>query len=267
MAEALIAGMLRRGFNPRRILAADRDSKRLKRLRNQFKIGTFPSNGEIAAKSDLLVLATKPQDLIPVLKEVGSKADGKALVLSIAAGIDVETLSKGLKAAGKKHAPMKIIRAMPNNPALIGQGVTALFTFSALSPGQRRAVEAVFQGSGDFLWVKNEKWLDAVTALSGSGPAYLYSFVEALSEGGRKAGLPSDLAYRLALQTTLGAALTLKETKKTPAELQALVTSKKGTTLAGLAVMKKAGFPQIMARTIRAAARRARQIRMEMKKV
>ena len=264
MAEALMAGMLKDGFPRNALSASDRDRSRLKRTGGKLKIRTLSTNSEIAKNCGVLVLATKPQDLSQVLSEISPDLKNQ-LLISIAAGIDTETLRKISKSPGRKSA-LKIVRAMPNNPALIGQGITALFSKDRLSPGERRTVEAVFQGSGDLIWVKKESWLDAVTGLSGSGPAYLYSFVRALSEGGRRVGLPSDLAERLALKTTLGAALTLEKTRKSPSELIPLVTSKKGTTLAGLQVMKKAGFERIMAQTVKAAARRARQIRMEMKK-
>ena len=155
---------------------------------------------------------------------------------------------------------------MPNNPALIGEGITALFASSRLPRQKLRIAEEVFRGAGEILWVKKEGDLDTVTGLSGSGPAYLYRFVHALSQAGEKLGLPASLAHRLALKTALGSALTLQHTGKMPSELIPLVSSKKGTTLAGLKVLDRKKFNGIIHETVRAATRRAREMRKELRK-
>ncbi len=207
----------------------------------------------------MIVLATKPQDLKAALQG-HSKYFRAHTVLSIVTGVDLATLSQLLPKS------CKIIRSMPNNPALIGEGMTALFAKKPLSSSERKQIENIFKGVGDVLWVKNENQLDAVTGLSGSGPAYVYQFVKALTQAGVRQGLPQKMAYSLALKTLVGAALTLFKTGKSPEELISLVTSKKGTTLAGLAVMKKKGFNKMVEQVVAAATQRAKEIKIEFKR-
>ncbi|MFO1518576.1 MAG: pyrroline-5-carboxylate reductase [bacterium] len=258
MAQALISGMIRQGMTPQQIFVSDPDPQKLRKLAQKFKISSVKNNLDLMQKCRTIVLATKPQDLIPILREIAPAVSGHTMI-SIAAGIDRATLLKPFKGA------LRLIRAMPNNPALIGEGITGLYGPPSLSATEKKAVEAVFRGSGDVLWVNREADLDAVTGVSGSGPAYVYRFVEALGRAGEKVGLPTDVAYRLALKTTLGAALTLQKTGKLPQELIPLVTSKKGTTLAGLQVMEEKGFEKLLEQTVKAATKRAGEIRKEFK--
>jgi pyrroline-5-carboxylate reductase len=263
MAQALISGMLRKGHPPRRILTHDVDPSRPKALAKRFGVASAKNIAQVLKDCEIVVLAVKPQDLKKVLGEIASLVKNH-LIVSIAAGVDCETLTKNLK-SGNKNAKFKLIRAMPNNPALIGEGITVLSSSSPLSRKEIQTAERLFEGAGEVLWVRQESLLDAVTGLSGSGPAYLYRFVEGLAVGGEKAGLPSSVAYRLALKTVLGAALTLEKTGRNPSQLIPLVASKKGTTLEGLKVLKKSGFDRILIRTVHAASKRAREIRKEMK--
>ncbi len=254
MAQALISGLVcQRAFSSK-VFAFDPDAQKLKKLKKQFQIFPLKNNYEVVEKSEIVLLAVKPQEIRNVLKEIAPALENKILI-SIAAGIDTNTLSHKVKA--------KVIRAMPNNPALIGQGITALFSKNTLSPQDRQRVENIFLGAGEILWVKRERDLDVVTGLSGSGPAYVYQFVEDLSFAGEKLGLAPEVAYPLALKTVVGAALTLEKTGKKPVELIPLVTSKKGTTLEGLKVLKKMGLRRILVNTVRAATRRAREMRSE----
>jgi len=273
MAQALIAGMRRLGIKPSQIGAHDPDRVKLKKVAAQFKIQSFSDNREVVRKCGLIVLATKPQEMKAVLREIAPEITNQGIV-SIAAGLDTATLAKNLKLktstqGGSKsrgqNSKLKLVRAMPNNPALIGEGITALYSPSPLSPKEKRRVENLFRGAGEVLWVHREKDLDAVTGLSGSGPAYLYRFVEALSQAGVKMGLKPPIAHRLALKTVLGSALTLQRTGKSPSELIPLVTSKKGTTLSGLKILDKRRFNLIIHQTVRAATQRARQILKELK--
>ncbi len=258
MANALLQGLLKNKQAPSTLFVYDLNSKKMKTLTN-LGIRSCKNPAELLSKSEIIILATKPQDLKLALTELKPHLQ-KHLVISIATGIDTATLAKFIPSS------CKIIRSMPNNPALIGEGVTALYCAQKLQSSEKAKVEKIFQGAGDFLWVKKEEQLDAVTGLSGSGPAYVYQFVEALTQAGVKQGLPEEIAYSLSLKTVLGSALTLLKTKEKPSTLIPLVTSKKGTTLAGLAVMKKGKFNQLIAQTVKAATQRAKEIRNELKK-
>jgi pyrroline-5-carboxylate reductase len=264
MAQALIEGMRRLKIKVGRIAAHDPDRNKLKKVARRLKVAPILSNREVAKICDVLVLATKPQEIKSVLQEIAVELKAP-LIVSIAAGVETATLTKHLRSRTGK-VKIKIVRAMPNNPALIGEGITALFTPAPLPVKERRLIEQLFKGAGEVLWVGQEADLDAVTGLSGSGPAYLYRFVEALSQGGVKMGLDEKVAQRLALKTVLGSALTLHQTGKTPSELIPLVTSKKGTTLAGLKVLDQKKFNPILHQTVRAATQRARQISKEIRK-
>jgi pyrroline-5-carboxylate reductase len=253
MAEALISGMIRKGYPSRQIFAYDSDPNKVKKLKNKFKIVPLNSNKEVMQRCRQVVLAIKPQNMREVFIEIAPYADHH-LIISIAAGIDWSTLSKNLK------GQCRIVRTMPNNPALIGEGITALYS-KHLSRADLQASENIFRGAGEVLWVKKESELDIVTGLSGSGPAYLYKFVEALAQAGEKLGLRQETAYRLALKTTVGSALTLQKTGKQPKELIPLVASKRGTTLAALSVLEKGRFNKLIEKTVSAATKRAREIR------
>lgn len=266
MAQALIGGMIRKGFFPSRLVVFDIDPKKTQALKTKWKIRPASSHPELLDRCRTVILATKPQDLLGVLNEIAPHLKETHLVISIAAGVDLSLLLKGLRpVTGLKGHP-SLVRAMPNSPALIGEGITGLYAPSRISKKDRELAEAIFQGAGEVVWVKKEAQLDAVTALSGSGPAFVYRFAEALTQGGKKAGLPEKMAHRLALKTILGAALTLEKTKKRAQELIALVTSKKGTTLAGLKVLDQKKFDRMMEDTLQAAVRRAREIRRELKR-
>jgi len=260
MAQALIAGLCGRDRSrpvpTSAIFVSDIFPQKLKKLSAQFKISPL-SNRDLAQKCSVIILAIKPQDLSKVLSEIAPEVKN-SLIISIAAGVDCPTISKYLKKS-------KLVRAMPNNPALIGEGITALYSPSSLSKTEKKLAEKIFEGSGEILWVNKESDLDIVTGLSGSGPAYVYRFVEALAQAGKKLGLSETLAYRLALKTTLGASLTLEKTKKLPAELIPLVTSKKGTTLAGLKILDQKNFNSLIALTVAAATKRAKEMREEFK--
>lgn len=259
MASAMMRGLVDSKLAaPSSLLAYDPQLPKLKALSKRLGIVACRNADEMAARCEVLVLATKPQDLKAALQALRPSLTDQ-LVVSIAAGIDLATLSRLIPKA------CKLVRSMPNNPALIGEGITALFSRQILKPAERQAAESLFQACGDVLWVKQEEDLDAVTGLSGSGPAYVYQFVEALAQGGLRQGLSQEIAYPLALKTVLGSALTLLKTGQSPQDLIPLVTSKKGTTLAGLAVLKKGKFDSVIAQAIAAAAKRAKEIRKELK--
>jgi len=249
MAEALIARL--KGHS---ILASDISAQRLQSLGKKYKIGTTSDNAAALAFGDIVILAVKPQQMAEVLaglKGQGSRGRGQGskIIISIAAGIPLGYLHKKLPG-------MAIIRAMPNNPCLIGEGITALAGGKRTSVKDIKKAGVIFKSVGQVLEVP-EKWMDAVTGLSGSGPAFVYQVIEGLIDGGRKAGLPKALAAELALQTLIGAARTAKASGSTPAELTAMVASPGGTTIEGLAVMKKQRTAHSLSLAVLAAAKKS----------
>lgn len=250
MAEALISRL----GSPRNIIASDIDNKRLNYLKKKYKIKVTKDNWEVFSKVDVVVLAVKPQNVAGVLGALRKqKAESrKQLVVSIAAGIPLSYLQKKLPS-------LPIVRAMPNNPCLIGKGITALAKGKKVSKALFKKAEAIFSAVGEVVVVP-EKWLDAITGLSGSGPAYIYKAVEGLTFGGVVAGLPKKVAVELALQTILGAATTVKETGKSPQELCEMVTSPGGTTIEGLKVLRKRKFSRALIEAVMAASKKSKKL-------
>lgn len=258
MAEALLRGI---AADPNIRLSgvriADADSQRRRYLQRNVRslAGQRPviitgDNQLAAARSDVLVLAVKPQHLLAVLREI--EVRNGTVVISIAAGITLKTLEKFLKNCA-------VIRAMPNNPALVGEGMTALAKGKRVTGHELLVARKIFESVGEVVEL-DEKYLDAVTGLSGSGPAFVYLVTEALTEGGIAAGLPPKVAEKLAAQTVLGAAATVKRTARTPRELREMVTSPGGTTLEGLAVLEKRKMIQALRDAVVAAAKRSKAL-------
>ncbi len=208
----------------------------------------------VAAESEVILLATKPQDIGGALAEIAGAAGGKPLlVISIAAGVTLAAL----EAAAPEH--FRIIRAMPNTPALVGKGAAAYCLGSRATAADGEAAEALLGAVGLAAKVP-EKLMDAVTGLSGSGPAYVYLIIEAMADGGVRCGLPRADAIRLAAQTVLGAAAMVLETGEHPAVLKDAVTSPGGTTIAGLAEMEKNGVRNALISAVTAATERAAEL-------
>lgn len=260
MAEAIMTGIIKaRIFLPQNIFISDKDGKRLEDLAKKFKIEITRGNNEAVAASDIVVLAVKPQVKPAVLEEI-SKADVKGkLFISIAAGISLAFLESRLDKAA-------VIRAMPNNPCLVGQGMSVLCKGSCAGAKDMEIAEEIFSSLGKTL-VMNEKHMDAVTGLSGSGPAFVYSAVEGMIKGGEHCGLSNVHAKQLALQTFLGAVTTLIETGKSAKELIDMVASPGGTTLEGLKVLESFKFEEAIGQAVVSASERAAEIREENDKV
>lgn len=249
MAEAIIARL----GDKKNISAADVSRQRLKVLRSKYEVKSQKDNCEAFGSAEVVVLAVKPQQISEVLdgvRGVGYGGQKKKLIISIAAGIPLNYLQKKLPG----HS---VIRAMPNNPCLIGEGMTALAKGKGVTSRESRVASQIFKSVGEVVEVP-EKWLDAVTGLSGSGPAYVYRMIEVMTAGGVKAGLPGKLAARLAVQTVYGAAATVKRTGRDPEELRAMVTSPGGTTLEGLKVLERRQFAAAVAEAVGAAAKKSR---------
>ncbi len=253
MAEALIRGLLRAGIEPERIGASGPRQDRCDQLRNAHGIKTTTDNRELVSHSDILVLSVKPQLMEKVLREVGSDVSDHALVISVAAGIPIAAIEKHVSAG------TRVVRAMPNTPALVSAGATAIAAGDHATEEDLAAARFLFDAVGITVTL-DETQLDAVTGLSGSGPAYIMLILDALSDGGVQVGLSRRTAQLLAAQTVMGAAKLLLETNEHPGRLKDMVTSPGGTAIAGLATLEAGGLRTTLINAVEAATRRAREL-------
>jgi len=252
MARSLVGGLLADGMPPNHIWVADPNESALHDLHSRFGVHTTSDNGEAARHAQVVVLAVKPQvakDVVQALAPVVQSQ--RPLVISIAAGIRESALRAWL---GKDTA---IVRTMPNTPALVGSGATALFANSAVSQEQHDLAESILRAVGMTLWVKEESAMDAVTALSGSGPAYFFLIMEALEAAGQHLGLPRDTARLLTLQTAFGAAKMALESNEELSALRQRVTSPGGTTESAIKVLQGHQLEPIFDEALRAAHKRS----------
>jgi pyrroline-5-carboxylate reductase len=255
MAGALIRGVLEaRLYRTAELWVADPLPAQRRRIRRSYGVDAAPDNRELVRRSQMIVLAVKPQALPQVLDEIRGAASARALFVSIAAGFPLRRLEERLGPG------VRVVRVMPNTPALLGKGVSVLVAGSHTRKADLRAVLRVFRAVGDALAVADELLLDAVTGLSGSGPAYVYRFAEALIEAGVRQGMDPAIAGRLVFGTIEGAAAMLTGTKMTPKQLREMVSSPGGTTLAGLAALEGAGFLQAINAAVGAATERSREL-------
>ena len=249
MGEAFLRGLIRAGAKPEQLIAADPDPARRSALERELGVRTTARNAEVVQASQLVLLAVKPDKLESAAE--GLPRDSGPLYLSVLAG---RTLASLRRALGPRVA-----RAMPNTPALIGAGVSALALPADLPDADARQAEALLRAVGEVVRVP-ESALDAVTGLSGSGPAYVYLFIEALIDAGVREGLPAPVARQLAAATAVGAARMVAESTDHPAQLRQRVTSPAGTTAAGLAALEQAGFRAAILTAVHAATARAREL-------
>lgn len=249
MAEALIKGITFRGMKD--IIVSEPREERRGYLEQAYGIRSTSSNREVVASSNIIILAVKPQNMEGVLNEVAGDIDGSKTVVSIAAGITLGYLSSKLKTE-------KLIRVMPNTPALVQEGMTVLSMCECFSGNEISTVREIFMSVGKVLTLP-EKHMNAVTALSGSGPAFFALFTEAMIEAGVRNGLSEDDATTLANQTLLGTARQL-ETGMAPAKLRDMVTSPGGTTAAGLKAFEDGGLHDIVQSAVDAAIKRADEL-------
>ena len=247
MAQAIIGGLTRSGFAAAAISVVEPVAEQRGRLTSQFGVKACASAAGAAPLGDLVVMAVKPQQMHEAAAALAPLLAKDTLVLSIAAGIRLDDLSRWLGG----HA--LLARCMPNTPALIGAGVTAACATPAVSAAQRANVDRVLAAMGKSIWVAREALLDPVTAVSGSGPAYVFYFIEALEEAARELGLAPADARLLALETFVGAARLAAGSADDPATLRSKVTSRGGTTEAALAAMEAGGVKAAIGRAVRAA--------------
>ncbi len=254
MATALVKGMLRSGIaTVESISASDPLSEARTALQSSTNVAGFDSNLEVAERSDVLVLAVKPQSMRQVLHELRPAVTPGHLVVSIAAGITIDAIDERLGRSGR------LVRVMPNTPALLGEGASAYAMGPRTVPEDEAIVKGCLESVGRAVRVP-ESLLDAVTGLSGSGPAFVYLMIEALSDGGVRVGLPRDVATLLAAQTVLGAAMMVRDTGEHPAALKDQVASPGGTTIAGLHALERGGLRAALMDAVEAATNRSAEL-------
>jgi len=253
MGEALIRGLLRAGVaEPAQVLGSDPRPERRAELVEKYGFRATADNREVAREADILVLSVKPQVMERVLEEIGPTIHAHALVVSIAAGVPIAAIESRLPQA-------RVIRTMPNTPALVGAGATAIAMGGHATDADVEAARRIFDSVGMTV-VLDEAQMDAVTGLSGSGPAYMFLIIEALSDAGVKVGLSRHHAQALAAQTVLGSAKLLIETNEHPGRLKDMVTSPGGTAIAGLHTLEAGGLRTTLMDAVEAATKRSREL-------
>jgi pyrroline-5-carboxylate reductase len=256
MARSLVAGLRARGATSPSIRVAEPIAGLRSALQRDFGVEVFPAAADAVASADTWVLAAKPQSLRAICEGLSDIARRqRPLVVSIAAGIGIAQLQRWFD-----DADLPVVRAMPNVPAQVGAGVTALHAGPQVAAAGRAKAERLLAAVGAVVWLDDEAAMDAVTAVSGSGPAYVFLLAEAMLDAARAQGLPPDTARTLVLQTMLGAARMLSEDSASPAELRARVTSPGGTTQAAIEILEGGGFQDLIARAIAAAHARSQQL-------
>lgn len=254
MAEAIIAGLLRQNLTqPSHILASGPRRERVQELQERYGVQPFTDNRAAVQSADIVFLTVKPQRLRSVLAGLKNALQPQALVLSIVAGATVETIAAGL-------AHDQIVRAMPNTPAQIGAGITVWTASPAITSAQRDLACRILQALGQEIFVEDEAFLDMATALSGTGPAYVFLFMEALIDAGVHMGFPRRIAEQLVIQTILGSVDFYTRNKTHPAHLRNQVTSPGGTSAEALYYLEKAGFRTAISRAIWAAYERSQEL-------
>jgi pyrroline-5-carboxylate reductase len=253
MGEAIIKGLLSKGINPENIWVSEKSLERLDYLYQEYGIVRAENNEKLVINAEAIVLAVKPQNLTAVVDSFVTSFNKEKILISILAGVNTAKIEELLPAGSK------VVRVMPNTPALIGEGTTVITGGSNTSEVELQEVLKIFEAIGS-INVLPESMFNAVTGLSGSGPAFVYLMIEALADGGVMAGLSRDIAYKLAVDTVKGAAMMVRETKKHPGQLKDMVTSPAGTTIYGLLQMEKAGVRGTLMETVLAAAKRAEQL-------
>jgi pyrroline-5-carboxylate reductase len=258
MAAALISGLTKRGLSAERLIVADPSQDQLERLVRDYAVKTAPDNVSAVQGAEVVVLAVKPQQMRAVALSLAPHlAATRPLVISVAAGIPHASLARWF------GPQVPVIRTMPNRPALNGFGATGLYAPAGIGAAYRALAEDIMAAVSATVWVEHESQMDTVTALSGSGPAYFFLFMEALEAAAHERGLPTEIAHRLTLETAFGAAQMARHSQDSLATLREQVTSKGGTTAAALEVLNAAGLRAIVAHAVAAADRRSAELAAE----
>jgi pyrroline-5-carboxylate reductase len=259
MAEAIVKGLVAsKSVASKNILIADVSPQRLNFLRKEYKVETASNNRDVAEKSDIVILAVKPQIMDKVLEEMRDIDLGKKLLISVAAGYSILAIESILKRDQEKKK-VRVIRTMPNTPALVLEGATAITPGTDADKNDLKVAHFLFSSVGKTVDVA-EKQIDAVTGLSGSGPAYIFMIIEALADGGVKMGLSRDVANTLSIQTVLGAAKLAQQSGLHPGELKDRVASPGGTTIAGIHALENGAMRATLMDAVEAAAIRSEEL-------
>jgi pyrroline-5-carboxylate reductase len=257
MAEAMIAGLLNRCLvKPSQIVASHPREDRRQRLSDRFGIMTVESNREAITHADIVLLTVKPQVLTTVMKQLHGRLEPRQIAMSIVAGASISKLSRGL-------GHDAIVRVMPNTPAQIGQGMMVWTATPDVTEEQRQCVRAILSALGEELWVEEEKYVDMATALSGTGPTYVFLMMEALIDAGVHLGFPRRIAEQIVLQTVAGSVAFARASGKHMAELRNMVTSPGGTSAEAIYQMEKGGLRTVYSRAVYAAYQRTQTLAQE----
>lgn len=259
MAASLIGGLRAQGVAADAICASDPGDEQRHRISTEHGIQTFANNADALAQAEVVVLAVKPQVMQAVCRDLAGHLQAQQLIVSIAAGISCESLQNWLG-----PQPRAIVRCMPNTPSLLRQGVSGLYANAQVSAMQKQQAEQLLSAVGLALWLADEALIDAVTAVSGSGPAYFFLLIEAMTAAGEKLGLPRETAAQLTLQTALGAARMACESDVEAAELRRRVTSPNGTTEAAIKAFQAGGFEALVQQALDAAAQRSAELAVQL---
>jgi pyrroline-5-carboxylate reductase len=258
MAEAMIKGLLSASFiEAKSIFVSEPSEQKRDALHAEYKIKVTADNHELTKKCDILILAVKPQILKEVLHDIRTLVGSDKLVISIAAGVPISIMDGVLR--GDSNKKFSVVRTMPNTPALVQEGVTAIAAGHYASVADIKIAHRIFEAIGETVDVE-EGHMDAVTGLSGSGPAYIFMIIEALSDAGVKVGLSRDVANKLTVQTVLGAAKLVRESGKHPGELKDMVTSPAGTTISGLHSLEAGGLRTTLMNAVEASTERSKKL-------
>ena len=254
MGEAMLSAILDKGLStPEAISVSDIKESRRQHLGQRYGVAVTESNRLAVEKGDIVVLAIKPQDLVGVMAELNGQLKSSQLVLSIIAGARINTLCRGLN-----HGC--VVRVMPNTPAQIGLGMSVWTATAEVTEQQRGWASSILRAMGKEIYVDDEQYIDMATAVSGSGPAYIFLFVEHLVDAAVHIGLPRDMAQELVLQTVLGSGQFLQKSGKPPDELRRMVTSPGGTTAEALAQFEKGQFSELVIQAVSAAYNKAKRL-------
>ena len=254
MAEAMLSALLDKGINTAQdITVSDISEARCQHLKQQYNVAVTGSNHQAVQAGEMVILAVKPQKLAEIMTELNGTLQPSQLVMSIIAGARINIICLGLD----HH---RMVRVMPNTPAQIGEGMSVWTATDEVTDNQKKAVSAVLGVMGKEIHVDDEQYIDMVTAISGSGPAYVFLFVESLVDAALEIGLPPEIVDELVLQTLLGSGYLVRKSDKSPAELRRMVTSPGGTTAEALKKLEEGGFHDLIKEAVKAAYKRAKQL-------
>ncbi len=265
MAFSLIGGLINNGYESKKIWISDADAQRRREVVQQLQVNQVVDNPSLIDLVDIVILAVKPQIMQTICLEIKKNVNiNKVLIISVAAGISTDMLQQWL-AVDKKKAERAIIRCMPNTPALVQTGITALYAGAGVSATQKMQAEMILRAAGTVVWLEDEQQMHAVTAISGSGPAYYFYFIEIMEQAAKQLGLPDAVARLLALETAFGASKMALESEEPAELLRARVTSPGGTTEKAIQYMQQHNLEDLLTEAVKQACERSKQLSQMLK--